>query len=117
MGDCGGVWTEAHLFMRQDQGDCPSDADDQAQMNESVELPADGASAGREQIHCQQYQAQPEIKAAPGQELQAVARCGVSGGAHRCGGAVSESSGLGSGTVRGREEPDYLRLCVGDIHY
>src|SRR5947207_719794 len=90
----------------QDQGDCPGDAAEQARWDDAVELSADGASAGREQIHGEHHLAQPQLETAPPQELQALARRAVYGEADRCGGAVPESPGRSRGTVHGREDPD-----------
>src|ERR1039457_5126451 len=106
VGDRRKPWAQAHLLDAQDQGDCSSHAVEQAGGDDAVELSADGASPGREQIHDQHYLAQPQLEAAPCQELQALARCAVSGEANRCGGAVSESPRPSHGAVRGPEDPD-----------
>ncbi len=106
VGDCARPWTQAPLLGMQDQGDYPSDAVEQACGDDAVELPADGAGAGREQIHGQHDLAQPQREATPCQAVQAVARCAVSGEAHRCGGTVPEPPGPSLGALRGREDPD-----------
>src|SRR3990172_10087048 len=82
------------------QGHCECDPTNQTQGNDPVELPTDGGKPEGEQVDGQQHLAQPQSQAAPGQELQAVARSSISGKTHRCGRSLSESSTADSRALR-----------------